>query len=75
MHWLYSAAIVVGFVFVIVVGLISVLHDLIAIDDGYLNADRGRRRRTSTTRPEVPSPEIVNGADCPSSGPGVHEFE
>jgi len=75
MHWLYSAAMMVGFVFVLVVGVMSVLHDLIAIDDCHLNDEIRRSPRTGGSGPGSPSHELAGGAEGTSSGLDVHDVE
>ena len=75
MHWVCFATIVAGFIFVLAVGVISVLHDLMAIDDCHLNDEIGRSRRSGGTGAGVPSHELVGGTDVTRIDLDMHDFE
>jgi len=62
MHWLCSAAILLGLLVILGVGLVSVLHDLMAVHDCREMDETARRTGKRATLPEARSDGFSSSA-------------
>ncbi len=75
MHWLWCAAIVLGLVLFLVVGLMSVLQDLIGVHDSQVNERTTVRARNHAALAGEPSSIFASGAADDALESGVRRLE
>jgi hypothetical protein len=75
MHWLCCTAIVLGLVFVLIVGLMSVLQDLVTVHDSHINERTAARARNRAALAEEPSSTFAGGSEGDGFESGVRRLE
>jgi hypothetical protein len=75
MNWLCCTAIVLGVVFVLIVGLMSVLQDLMTAHDSHANERTTARARNNAALVEEPSSTFAGGSGDDGFESGVRRPE